>query len=64
MNSDIEMFLGFGKPSDYEVYPKTSLNSLPLDNDIKILFLKYFAFRLKHFSFLLYTRFKQLFWQK
>jgi hypothetical protein len=25
------MFLDFGKPSDYEVFPKTTLNSLTLD---------------------------------
>jgi hypothetical protein len=31
MNDQISMFLGFGKPSNYQVFPKTTLNSLVLD---------------------------------
>ena len=38
------MFLGFGKKSNYEVHPKTSINSLPLNKVTRIL-LKYITYR-------------------
>lgn len=38
VNDDIKMFFGFGKNSNYEIYPKTSINSLPIrTNILKIL---------------------------
>ena len=45
MNSDVGMFLGFGKPSNYKVHPSTSLNSLPLTKNFLLVLIKYFAYR-------------------
>lgn len=47
VNSDISMFLGFGKPSNYEVFPKTSFNTLPFNKNLFYIFFKYFLNRLK-----------------
>jgi len=44
VDSDLKMFLGFGKKSNYEVHPKTSINSLPLNKVTRIL-LKYITYR-------------------
>ena len=45
MNNNISMFLGFGKPSNYEVYPKSSLNSLPLNKGLFFNLIKYVLYR-------------------
>lgn len=45
MNDEISMFLGFGKPSNYEVYPKTSLNTLPLNKSLLFNLIKYLLYR-------------------
>ena len=45
VNDELKMFLGFGKKSDYEVYPMTSLNSVPLKKIIIKVFMKYFLYR-------------------
>ena len=47
VNNDITMFLGFGKPSNYSVFPVTSLKSLPLTKNIFRLLLGYIYFRIK-----------------
>lgn len=36
VDDDLKMFLGFGKKSDYSVYPKTSINSLQFNKVTKI----------------------------
>ena len=41
MNDKISMFLGFGKPSNYEVFPKTSLKTLPLSKSLLFNLIKY-----------------------
>lgn len=41
VNDDIKMFFGFGSRSNYEVYPKTSINSLPLTKKILKILIKY-----------------------
>ena len=41
VNDDIKMFFGFGHRSNYEVYPKTSINSLPLTKKILKILIKY-----------------------
>lgn len=48
LNDQISMFLGFGRPSDYQVFPKTTLNSLPLDKKMIGVLTKYFLHRLAH----------------
>ena len=45
INNDIEMFFGFGKPSNYKVHPYTSIKSLPLSNKVIRVFLKYLIYR-------------------
>ena len=45
MNDKIPMFLGFGKPSNYEVFPKTSLNTLPLNKSLLFNLIKYVLYR-------------------
>lgn len=45
VNDDLQMFLGFGKPSNYEVFPNTSINSLPLNKTLLQIFATYFAAR-------------------
>ena len=45
VNSDIEMLFGFGKPSNYKVFPNTSIKSLPLSNKVIRVFLKYLIYR-------------------
>ncbi len=45
MNSDVAMFLGFGKPSNYVAYPPTSINTLPLNKNVLGIFLKYVVIR-------------------
>ena len=45
MNENISMFLGFGKPSNYEVFPKTSLNTLPLNKSLLFNLIKYVLYR-------------------
>ena len=45
MNDKISMFLGFGKPSNYEVFPKSSLNTLPLNKSLFFNLIKYVLYR-------------------
>ena len=45
INNQISMLLGFGKPSDYEVYPNTSLKTLPFTRNIFYTFFYYFLYR-------------------
>tara|TARA_B110001450_G_C17660078_1_gene496812 strand:- start:1857 stop:2795 length:939 start_codon:yes stop_codon:yes gene_type:complete len=45
MNSDVAMFLGFGKPSNYVAYPPTSINSLPFTKNVLGIFFKYITHR-------------------
>lgn len=45
VNDDIQMFLGFGQPSNYEVFPNTSINSLPLNKKLLQIFATYFVAR-------------------
>jgi len=45
MSSDVGMFLGFGKPSNYIAYPSTSINSLPFTRNVLGIFLKYIIYR-------------------
>jgi hypothetical protein len=42
MNETIAMYLGFGKPGGYDVFPATSLTSLRLDQQVAALFMNYF----------------------
>jgi hypothetical protein len=44
VDSDLKMFLGFGKKSNYEIYPKTSINNLSF-NKITRIYLNYIIFR-------------------
>ncbi len=46
VNDEIKMFFGFGNKSNYEVYPKTSINSLPLTPNILKILIKYILQRL------------------
>ena len=46
VNDQISMFLGFGKPSNYEVFPKTSLNTLPINKKVLFSLIRYFPYRL------------------
>lgn len=45
IDSDTSMILGFGKPSNYKIYPKTSLNTLPFNKNILSKILLYLVFR-------------------
>ena len=45
INRDVEMLLGFGKESNYPVYPKTNLNMLPINKPILTSVLKWFFYR-------------------
>ena len=47
LSDNLQMFLGFGQPSNYEIYPKTSINSLPLNKSLVLIFLNYFLVRIK-----------------
>ena len=44
VDSDLKMFLGFGKKSSYEVFPKTSINNLSF-NKITRIYIKYIIFK-------------------
>ena len=44
-NSKISMLLGFGKPSNYEIFPKTSLNTLPFNKNLFLNLIKYIPYR-------------------
>ena len=46
LNNDLQMFLGFGQPSNYEIFPPTSINSLPLNKPLFKIFFKYFLVRI------------------
>ena len=54
MNNEIAMFLGFGKLSNYDAYPTTSLNTLPFSKNVFNIFSKYIMYRimLRIFQFL------------
>ena len=41
----LSMFLGFGKPSNYNVFPSTSLNTLQFNKNFFITITKYFIYR-------------------
>ena len=45
VSHDLQMFLGFGKASGYEVFPKTSIKTLPLQKELLSLILRYFSYR-------------------
>ncbi|WP_440613925.1 phytanoyl-CoA dioxygenase family protein [Candidatus Pelagibacter sp. HIMB1748] len=49
INDKLKMFLGFGEDNNNIIYPKTSLNTLPLNKNINKLFISYFVQRLKKF---------------
>jgi hypothetical protein len=51
LNDQIAMFLGFGKPSGYEVFPKTTLNSLSLDKKMIRVMTRYVFHRLSRGAF-------------
>jgi len=54
INSDIEMFLGFGKPSDsvnYKVYPETNIKFLPLSEKVFEILSKYLFYRLTRYIY-------------
>ena len=40
------MFLGFGRPANYKIFPETSLNTLPLNINFIIKIVKYAPYRL------------------
>jgi ectoine hydroxylase-related dioxygenase (phytanoyl-CoA dioxygenase family) len=46
LNAQISMFLGFGKPSGYEAFPITSMNSLILDKKMILVMTRYVLHRL------------------
>ena len=50
INQDIEMLLGFGKESNYPIYPKTNLNILPINKKIFLSILKWFIYRIIRFT--------------
>jgi hypothetical protein len=45
LNHDLQMFLGFGMPSNYKVFPQTSINSLPPSWNLFIIVIKYSVYR-------------------
>ena len=45
MNDRIQMFFGFGKTSDYPIYPNSSLNTLPLNKSLFYDLIKYVIYR-------------------
>mgnify|MGYP003970687959 CR=1 FL=1 len=45
MNDKIQMFFGFGKTSDYPIYPNSSLNTLPLNKSLFYDLIKYVIYR-------------------
>lgn len=67
INSDIEMFLGFGKPSDslnYKVYPDTNIKSLPLSRKVLEILSKYLFYRLKRYIYSLTPHYIKYFIKK
>ena len=46
IDDKISMFLGFGRPANYKIFPKTSLNTLPLSKDFIVKIVKYAPYRL------------------
>ena len=46
MNNHITMFLGFGLAGQYNVFPNTKLNSLPLNMELILIFRNYIFYRL------------------
>lgn len=51
VNDQVAMFLGFGKPANYEAFPQTSLMALPI-NKLNIFdILKYIPYRFMRFLF-------------
>lgn len=46
LTNDLQMYLGFGRTSNYEVFPKTSINSLPLSKELFSTFAKHFFYRI------------------
>ncbi|GJH19921.1 phytanoyl-CoA dioxygenase family protein [Caballeronia novacaledonica] len=51
LDDRISTFLGFGRPSNYEVFPNTSLNSLPLDGTMMSVMGKYMLYRMARSAF-------------
>ena len=64
MNSQISMFLGFGQPSNYEVFPNTSLNSLPISKSVFYIFIKYITYRFMRKIFYFLPKFLKEFIKK
>ena len=46
IDNKISMFLGFGRPANYKIFPETSLNTLPLNINFIIKIVKYAPYRL------------------
>ena len=62
LDDNLKMFLGFGKPSNYEVFPSTSINTLQFNKKLFRIFLKYFANRVfKYLKMLLPKYIKKIF---
>ncbi|BBU31520.1 hypothetical protein BTHE68_52540 [Burkholderia sp. THE68] len=51
LDDQTSMFLGFGRPSNYDVFPDTTLNSLPLDRTMLSVMGKYLCYRLSRGAF-------------
>ena len=50
------MLLGFGKPSNYNLYPSTTLKTLPINNKIIFNFINYFLYRLLRKAYNLFPK--------
>ncbi len=46
VNKELQMFLGFGKPAEYEVFPNTSINTLPFTGNLVGILFKYVFYRM------------------
>ncbi|WP_250479465.1 MULTISPECIES: phytanoyl-CoA dioxygenase family protein [unclassified Caballeronia] len=51
VNERTSMFLGFGQPSEYDVFPKTSMNTAPLNRTMMSVLGEYLFFRLTRAGF-------------
>jgi len=57
INNEIAMFLGFGKPSNYDAYPTTSLKTLPFSRNMIFILCKYIFYRVTLRAFYLLPKF-------
>ena len=55
-DNKILMLLGFGKPSNYNLYPSTTLKTLPINNKIIFNFINYFLYRLLRKAYNLFPK--------